>query len=186
MTSNLRKGKYMKHKGFILIRLFVTLVLMLCGCGAKKSTVEQNSTDMSMKEIAKKEYTETESENEWDNMLENTEETGKTTEEITEEIQSKPVKVLTQENVLTAIQNYCYSTNPALKDMSQEEHCFYWEVTDVTDSEYIVTYRSYTGSFVYYHVNINSGNVTTTEYVPGITDEEVPGTQTFNIWDYMV
>lgn len=98
---------------------------------------------------------------------------------------SQSSKELDRDQTLAAIERFCREQNPDLNNMSQDEYSFYWELTSETEQEYVVTYRSYTGSFTYFHVNKATGEVTTMEYVPGITDGEVPGAEEFQIWDYI-
>lgn len=98
---------------------------------------------------------------------------------------SQSSKELDRDQTLAAIERFCREQNPDLNNMSQDEYFFYWELTSETEQEYVVTYRSYTGSFTYFHVNKATGEVTTMEYVPGITDGEVPGAEEFQIWDYI-
>ena len=108
------------------------------------------------------------------------------TEIIGQEISnSQSSKELDRDQTLAAIERFCREQNPDLNNMSQDEYFFYWELTSETEQEYVVTYRSYTGSFTYFHVNKATGEVTTMEYVPGITDGEVPGAEEFQIWDYI-
>jgi RNA polymerase sigma factor (sigma-70 family) len=92
---------------------------------------------------------------------------------------------LTEDQAVTAVMNYCYEKDPTLYNMSQDDHFYYWALTDSQGSEYTVTYRSYTGALIYFHVNKTTGEVTSTEYVPGIIDEESPGSDYFNAWDYL-
>lgn len=102
---------------------------------------------------------------------------------------SNPEKVMTQQQAYDAVVKYCKTTNPYIEDAINNGSMLYWAVGDTEgDTEgdtYTIIYRSYTASFVYYHVNRISGNVTTTEFVPGITDGEVPSDITFNAWDYI-
>lgn len=98
---------------------------------------------------------------------------------------SQSSKELDRDQTLAAIERFCREQNPDLNNMSQDEYSFYWELTSETEQEYVVTYCSYTGSFTYFHVNKATGEVTTMEYVPGITDGEVPGAEEFQIWDYI-
>lgn len=98
---------------------------------------------------------------------------------------SQSSKELDRDQTLAAIERFCREQNPDLNNMSQDEYSFYWELTSETEQEYVVTYRSYTGSFTYFHVNKATGEVMTMEYVPGITDGEVPGAEEFQIWDYI-
>lgn len=98
---------------------------------------------------------------------------------------SQSSKELDRDQTLAAIERFCREQNPDLNNMSQDEYSFYWELTSETEQEYVFTYCSYTGSFTYFHVNKATGEVTTMEYVPGITDGEVPGAEEFQIWDYI-
>lgn len=98
---------------------------------------------------------------------------------------SQSSKELDRDQTLAAIERFCREQNPDLNNMSQDEYSFYWELTSETEQEYVFTYRSYTDSFTYFHVNKATGEVTTMEYVPGITDGEVPGAEEFQIWDYI-
>ena len=98
---------------------------------------------------------------------------------------SQSSKELDRDQTLAAIERFCREQNPDLNNMSQDEYSFYWELTSETEQEYVFTYCSYTGSFTYFHVNKATGEVTTMEYVPGITDGEGPGAEEFQIWDYI-
>ena len=93
---------------------------------------------------------------------------------------------LTQEQVYQAVVNYCCEQNPSLNDMmGDDSYTLYWVIGELEGDYYTVDYRSYTAAHVYYHVNIYSGDVYTTEFVPGITDGEVPGGEAFNAWNYV-
>ena len=52
-----------------------------------------------------------------------------------------------------------------------------------TDTEYQVIFRSYTGAFVYFYVDKESGTARMIEYVPALEIEEEAGT--INIFDYL-
>ncbi|MBE5933375.1 MAG: hypothetical protein E7263_08155 [Lachnospiraceae bacterium] len=57
--------------------------------------------------------------------------------------------------------------------------------SDLSNGEYKVTFRSYTGAFQYHYVNANTGKVRITEYVPGIINVETDTGVTYNAWDYV-
>ena len=64
---------------------------------------------------------------------------------------SQSSKELDRDQTLAAIERFCREQNPDLNNMSQDEYSFYWELTSETEQEYVFTYRSYTGSFTYFH-----------------------------------
>ena len=57
------------------------------------------------------------------------------------------------------------------------------EMGEVTDTEYQVIFKSYTGSFVYFYVDKLSGNTKMVDVVPTLNIEEESGT--INIFDYI-
>lgn len=148
--------------GLIGIILVIVGVIILWGGKKKTDTSTYGITEMTNSEI--------------------TQETEIFGQEISN---SQSSKELDGDQTLAAIERFCREQNPDLNNMSQDEYSFYWELTSETEQEYVVTYRSYTGSFTYFHVNKATGEVTTMEYVPGITDGEVPGAEEFQIWDYI-
>lgn len=148
--------------GLIGIILVIVGVIILWGGKKKTDTSTYGITEMTNSEI--------------------TQETEIFGQEISN---SQSSKELDRDQTLAAIERFCREQNPDLNNMSQDEYSFYWELTSETEQEYVVTYRSYTGSFTYFHVNKATGEVTTMEYVPGITDGEVPGAEEFQIWDYI-
>lgn len=175
--------------GLTGIILVIVSVIILWGGKKKTDTSTYGITEMTNSEITQEtEITTVTVE------IETTEDMtteGETTEVITTEIfereisNSQSSKELDRDQALAAIERFCREQNPDLNNMSQDEYSFYWELTSETEQEYVVTYRSYTGSFTYFHVNKATGEVTTMEYVPGITDGEVPGAEEFQIWDYI-
>lgn len=175
--------------GLTGIILVIVSVIILWGGKKKTDTSTYGITEMTNSEITQEtEITTVTVE------IETTEDMtteGETTEVITTEIfgqeisNSQTSKELDGDQTLAAIERFCREQNPDLNNMSQDEYSFYWELTSETEQEYVVTYRSYTGSFTYFHVNKATGEVTTMEYVSGITDGEVPGAEEFQIWDYI-
>ena len=175
--------------GLTGIILVIVSVIILWGGKKKTDTSTYGITEMTNSEITQEtEITTVTVE------IETTEDMtteGETTEVITTEIfereisNSQSSKELDRDQTLAAIERFCREQNPDLNNMSQDEYSFYWELTSETEQEYVVTYCSYTGSFTYFHVNKATGEVMTMEYVPGITDGEVPGAEEFQIWDYI-
>mgnify|MGYP007101927836 CR=1 FL=1 len=104
----------------------------------------------------------------------------------TEEMTEKNTKNILDENeVYNAVVNYCCSKNTDLSDMIDDDYAIYWTIEEQDKNTYIVTYRSYTGAITYYHVDKYTGETTSTEFVPGITDGEQEGTDHFNVIDYL-
>lgn len=175
-----------------VILIIVGIVLVVTG---RKDTTTQMQQTIQISETATLEHTTeqqtTEVTIEQPTTVVTTTEVKETTEDVTVDIYQQEIshtqnsKELDRNQVLAAIERFCREQNPDLYNMSQDEYYFYWDLTEETEQEYVVTYRSYTGSFTYFHVNRGTGNVTTMEYVPGITDGEVPGAEEFQIWDYI-
>ncbi len=86
---------------------------------------------------------------------------------------------LTDETAYEAIQNYCnekYGYTPASSSM-------YLVKEDETDNEYQIKFRSYTGAFVYFYVEKETGVTRMVEKVPDLDIEEEAGT--INVFDYL-
>ena len=63
-------------------------------------------------------------------------------------------QIITDEQALNAIKNYCFANNPDLKEMiGEDEYTLYWEIESSDDSEIVVLYRSYTGALVRYYID---------------------------------
>lgn len=105
----------------------------------------------------------------------------------TAEIQkSDKTDMITQEQALNAIRNYCYINDPGLKDMeNSDDYTLYWDVTTDDDDKIVVLYRSYTAAQIRYYIDPVSGETYVTEQVPGIIDEEQRTEETLNIRDYL-
>ena len=93
--------------------------------------------------------------------------------------------ILSEQQVLNAIERYCRMQNPDLNNMSQDEYNYYWEITESSDSSYCVLFRSYTGAQRYFYIDCETGEVNVSEFVPGVSIEETPTDEKFNIYDYM-
>ena len=115
---------------------------------------------------------------------------GKNSDEIAVKIEDIPetedtiAELISDEQAIDAIRKYCCAINPDLESIAAEEYPVYWEIVSSDDSEIVVLFRSYTGSQVRYYINRATGITNITEFVPGITDEEEPTGETFNIRDF--
>lgn len=89
---------------------------------------------------------------------------------------------ITKEMAYNGINNYCHKNFDwdIAKDNSD---IMYVEMGEETDTEYQVTFRSYTGSFTYFYVNKSDGNTKIVEYVPVMNIKEETGT--INLFDYL-
>lgn len=96
-----------------------------------------------------------------------------------------PDAVITDEQALTAIKNYCYINNPDLEAIEKAgEYPVYWNITSSDEKQIVVLFRSYTGAEVRYYIDKNSGDTYVTEFVPGILTEEERTDESFNVKDY--
>jgi hypothetical protein len=93
---------------------------------------------------------------------------------------------ITDDLAILAIKNYCYETNPDLKNMEgSDQYTLYWNVESSDENEIVVLFRSYTAAQVRYYIDKASGNTYVTEFIPGITNEERTD-ENFNIKDYYI
>lgn len=157
--------------------------LCIAACTSKEESSSSGDETVTEAEEAETE-TETEAEetvteaeaNEENNTeaeAEDTAEAGETTESIT------------ADEALSAIKNYCYTQNPDLESMEEsDEYTISWDV-EVTESQIVVLYRSYTGAETRYYIDPSTGETYSTELVPGIIDEEERTDESFNIKDYL-
>ena len=89
---------------------------------------------------------------------------------------------ITKEMAYNGINNYCHQNfdwsiakeNPDIMSM---------EMGEETDTEYQVTFRSYTGSLTYFYVNKSDGKTRIVEYVPALDIKEESGT--ISLFDYL-
>ena len=96
-----------------------------------------------------------------------------------------PDEATMDEAMVASIANYCVTVNPDLKDIVDAgEYTVYWEIYSSDENELVVVYRSYTGALNYFYIDRNTGDTYVTEFVPGITDEEEPTGESFNVRDY--
>lgn len=89
---------------------------------------------------------------------------------------------ITEETAFEGVYNYCHSAYD-WSIAEDDPDIMYLEMGEETETEYQVIFRSYTGSFVYFHVDKSSGITRLTEYVPILGIEEDAGT--INLYDYL-
>ena len=97
-------------------------------------------------------------------------------------VEQPAAEIITEEQAILAIRNYCVSNNPDLENiMNEGEYPVYWEVLSSDDNEIVVLFRSYTGAQNRYYINRHTGDTYVTEFVPGIMDEEERTDEQFNV-----
>lgn len=89
---------------------------------------------------------------------------------------------ITAETAFEGVYNYCHATY-GWSAAEGNPDMMYLEMGEETDTEYQVIFRSYTGAFVYFYVDKESGTARMIEYVPALEIEEEAGT--INIFDYL-
>ena len=87
---------------------------------------------------------------------------------------------------LELIAQHCKEQNPDLEEIiNAGQYDTYWEIVSSDEREVVILFRSYTGAQVRYYVERATGDVHVTEFVPGVTPEEMPSEETLNVWDYV-
>ena len=81
---------------------------------------------------------------------------------------------ITKEMALEGVSNYCHKSYDwsAAKD---NPSIMYVEMGEETETEYQVNFRSYTGAFVYFHVDKATGKTRMVEHVPNLNITEEAG-----------
>ena len=81
---------------------------------------------------------------------------------------------ITNEMALQGVSNYCHKSYDwsAAKD---NPSIMYVEMGEETETEYQVNFRSYTGAFVYFHVDKATGKTRMVEHVPNLNITEEAG-----------
>ena len=94
---------------------------------------------------------------------------------------------LTDEQALAAVRRYCLLSNPSLEEvLDAGEYPVYWEIASSDAQQVVVLFRSYTGALVRYYIDRSTGEAAVTEFVPGITPEEMPTDESLNVWPFVV
>lgn len=95
-------------------------------------------------------------------------------------------EVITEDQALDAVQNYCIQQNPDLEEMAEsDDYTLYWNVESSDAEQIVVAYRSYTAAIIRYYIDVQTGDTYVTEFVSGITDGEEKTGENFNIRDYI-
>ena len=95
-------------------------------------------------------------------------------------------RALSDEQALAAIKRYCLRSNPALAEIvNAGEHEVFWQVSEYSEEQIVILYRSYTGAEVRYYIDPVTGDAYATEFMSGITAEEQRTDETLNVWDYV-
>ncbi len=103
-----------------------------------------------------------------------------------EEAEDDQNESLSEEQILSAIKNYCYASNPVLEEIEKTEvYPVYWEIISRKNEEIVVLFRSYTGMQIRYYVDPATGETYVTELVPGISSEEQQTDESFNVKNYL-
>ncbi|MCR4587575.1 MAG: hypothetical protein K5682_04130 [Lachnospiraceae bacterium] len=114
-----------------------------------------------------------------------TQEQASVSETATEESAAESDKI-TDSMALDAVKNYCFTMVPDLKEgMEAGTYNVSWEVESSDDTRIVVLYRSYTAAEVRYYIDRATGETHVTEFVSGITEEEQPTDESFNVRDYL-
>ena len=94
-------------------------------------------------------------------------------------------ETITDDQALSAIQKYCYDSNPDLEGIVNDgEYQVCWNVESSDANEIVVLFHSYTGAQIRYYIDAVSGDTYVTEFVQGITPEEEKTDESFNVRDY--
>lgn len=142
--------------------LSVMLITALCGCGRKSEAAEP--AEPAAGEVI----------------------VSTPVPEASPEAESEKEEKLSDEQAMSAIENYCYSVNPDLERIvNEEEFPVYWAISSSEENETVVLFRSYTGAQTRYYINRITGETYVTEFVPGIMLEEERTDESFNARDYL-
>ena len=98
----------------------------------------------------------------------------------TAETEAKPK--ITKEMAFEGVNHYCHKSYDwsVAKDSPS---IMYVEMGEETETEYQVNFRSYTGAFVYFHVNKTTGKTRIVEHVPNLNITEEAGS--IDLLDYV-
>ena len=151
--------KIIRSTSFVLILVMLT---MLCACGRKSNVTEP------AKPVLNEAFA------------------GAPSPVNTPDVEVVTTDILSDEQALTAVMNYCCIINPSLEDIVKSgDYPAYWNIASSDEHEIVVLFRSYTGAQNRYHIDRVTGDVYVTEFVPGITDGEEPTDESFNARDYL-
>ncbi|WP_406543983.1 hypothetical protein [Pseudobutyrivibrio sp.] len=163
-----------------VLLLTLTIAVMAVACG-KQENDEDIIGGADSPTVIELESTSNEDQQQSDEAVQESEEPN-SEESNTEESD----EVITEDQALDAVQNYCIQQNPDLEDMVDSgDYVIYWNVESSNEEEIVVVYRSYTAAIVRYYVDVQTGDTYVTEFVSGITDGEEKTGENFNIRDYI-
>ena len=95
-------------------------------------------------------------------------------------------KVLTDEQARDAVWKYiCTEENPSLEEYDGEASVYCVVSSEEGADEIRIDFRSYTGSHEYFYIDRATGDTHSTQFVPGIIDEEEDTGLSINVWDYI-
>ena len=177
--------QFASDKAFLIVGIIVIVLLLAVG-GFLFFKFFRNKDDKSDKKEPKTAVTATitdASPTEAQSVETTTEASEKDTEEATVSSEKPADGKWTQDQALQAVRNYCEKQNPYLKEKNDKEYG--WTISDNGDGTYEVDFRSYTGSHTYFTVNAETGDVTSEDYIPTVSNERVKGSDEFNIEDYL-
>ncbi len=175
-------------KKALIAVLSLVLILGLAGCGDEKTVTPTSAPTSTPTEAAKDTPTPTEVPTDTPTPTEAPTDTPTPTEAPTEAPTNTPAasENVTDEQALEAVKNYCYAENAELKSIVESnQYKISWEVTSSSAEQIVVLYKTYTDAEVRYYIDPVSGETYITEFVPGITSQEMKSDITFNIRDYI-
>ena len=158
------------------------LTLLLCSCNKNKTTESNGNPSL---EQSSNVQTETQ-----DTLKVMQDSVSKDSMQQSEAIDSSKVSKgkITAEMAYEGVNKYCHSEydwSIAEKEGNNpsDSPIMYVKMGEETESEYQVIFRSYTGAFVYFHVDKTSGIARMVEHVPNLDVKNEAGT--INIFDYI-
>ena len=150
---------------------FVFVALFLCSCGNHKAANEREQSEACF-DSAKREQSRPKA---------------KADVAISSDVQTEDtLRTITKEMAFEGVNNYChkeYDWSVAKEEDEVNPDIMYVQMGEETDSAYQVVFRSYTGAFVYFYVDKNTGTTRMVEKVPSLNIEEDAGT--IELFDYL-
>ena len=94
--------------------------------------------------------------------------------------------ILTDEQAITAVKNYCFSIEPGLESKEQsEKYDLSWEIVSSSEEEIVVLFKGNTGEEARFHIDPVSGDTTITAVIPGDTPQEETSDEIIHLRDYL-
>ena len=102
------------------------------------------------------------------------------------ESEKEVVNELTDDMARDAIWKYiCTEENLEAGDYDGEAEVGCIVTSEKGADEIVIDYKSYTGAHEYFYIDRATGDTHSTEFVPGISDDEVDTGLVINVWDYV-